>query len=161
MRRPNRSRRKSRKMRVIHLWTYPDAMRAVPYLNRVIGSVRDEWLHLQRHQLQAQRLAQRKPDRANLIGIEEAKRDMDRASESFRDSLRELRKIDVFLLDPIQGVAFIPFQRDEELAWMIFDRFDDDGLIGWRWHKDPMDTRRPLSEIENLPPAISTETAEA
>jgi hypothetical protein len=132
-------------------------VKAVPYLNRVIGSLRDEWLDLQQHQLRAKRLAEKRPDRATLIDIEDAHRDSDRASENFRGALRELRKIDVFLLDPIQGLAFIPFQRDEELAWMIFDRFDENGLIGWRWHKDPLEMRRPLTEINDLPPAPSLE----
>jgi hypothetical protein len=151
MRRPRRSRRKSRRLRVIRLWTYPDAVRAVPYLNGVLGSVREDWLRMQRHQLTANRLAQRKADRNNLINLAEAQKDSSRASEDFRDSLRELRNIDVFLLDPVQGIAFIPFQRDEELAWMIFDRFDERGLIGWRWHKDTLETCRPLADLDAPP----------
>jgi hypothetical protein len=136
-------------------------VKAVPYLNRVIGSLRDEWLELQQHLLRAKRLAEKRPDRATLIAIEDAHRDSDRASENFRGALRELRKIDVFLLDPIQGLAFIPFQREEELAWMIFDNFDENGLIGWRWHKDPLEMRRPLTEINELPPTPLAPSLEA
>lgn len=147
MRRPNRSRRKSRRIRVMRLWKYPEAIKARPYLHRVLGSLRDDWLQLQQHQLDESRLAQKKADRTTLIGLEDARKESHRASERFRDSLRELRKIDVFLLDPVQGIAFIPFQRDEELAWMIYDRFDENGLIGWRLHSDPIEERRPIDEI--------------
>lgn len=151
MRSPRRSRRKSRRLRVIRLWTYPDAVRAVPYLNAVLGSVREDWLTLQSHRLTIDRLNQRKPDRKTLIHLDDTQKASHRASEEFRSSLRELRKLDVFLLDPVQGLAFIPFQRDDELAWMVYDRFDERGLIGWRWHKDTMETRRPLAEIGDAP----------
>jgi hypothetical protein len=161
MRRPRRSRRKSRRLRVIRLWTYPDALRAVPYLNRVLGSVREHWLTMQRQRVHIDRLGQRRADRDTLIRLQDAERDSHRATENFRDSLRELRKIDVFLLDPVQGIAFIPFQRDEELAWMIYDRFDERGLTGWRWHKDALETSRPLAELDSAPPASSTFSLEA
>jgi len=155
MRRPRNSRRKSKRLRVIRLWNLPDAVRAVPYLSRVLGSVREHWLTMQRHRLNIDRLGQRKADRQTLIHLQDAQRDSNRASENFRDSLRELRKIDVFLLDPVQGIAFIPFQREEELAWMIYDRFDERGVIGWRWHKDALDMCRPLGELEATPPPTS------
>jgi len=118
----------------------------------VLSSVREDWLMMQRHRLTIDRLAQRKADRKTLIHLDDTQKDSHRASEDFRSSLRELRKIDVFLLDPVQGLAFIPFQRNEELAWMIYDRFDERGLIGWRWHKDTMETCRPLDEIGDNPP---------
>jgi hypothetical protein len=161
MRRPRRSRRKSRRLRVIRLWSYPDAVRAVPYLSRVLGSVREDWLSMQLHRVSVNRLAQRRADRNTLIHLQDAEKDSDRACQSFRDSLRELRDIDVFLLDPVQGIAFIPFQRNEELAWMIYDRFDERGLIGWRWHKDTLETCRPLDELGGVSPPSSTTTAEA
>jgi len=131
----------------MRLWKYPEAIKARPYLQRVLGSLREDWLELQQNQLQEERLAQKKADRTTLIGIDDARKESHRVSERFRDSLRELRKIDVFLLDPVQGIAFIPFQREEELAWMVYDRFDENGLIAWRLHSDPIEQRRPIDEI--------------
>jgi len=151
MRRPNRSRRKSRRIRVMRLWKYPEAVKARPYLSGVLGSLRDDWLDLQQQQLNEERLADKKADRTTLIRLEDTRKASHRASERFRDSLRELRKIDVFLLDPVQGIAFIPFQKEEELAWMIYDRFDENGLVAWRLHSDPIEQRRPIEEITALP----------
>jgi len=127
----------------------------------VLGSVREHWLTMQHHRVRIDRLGHRKADRQTLIHIQDAERDSHRATENFRDSLRELRKIDVFLLDPVQGIAFIPFQREEELAWMIYDRFDERGLIGWRWHKDALETCRPLTELDASPPTSSSFSLEA
>jgi len=144
----------------MRLWKYPEALKARPYLQRVLGSLRDDWLQLQQHQLDESRLAEKKANRTNLIGLEEARKESHRASERFRDSLRELRKIDVFLLDPVQGIAFIPFQREEELAWMVYDRFDENGLIGWRLHSDPIEQRRPIGEITEIPEIAPAPAAE-
>ncbi len=53
----------------------------------------------------------------------------------------------------------IPCQKDEDLAWMVFEQFDKDGLVGWRFHKDSFDMRRPLGELNEpskLPPAAAS-----
>lgn len=148
-------RRKKRKMRVIHLWNYPDALRAVSYLNHVLTSLREQWLETQRHRLDVKRLSLQKPDRATLVRLEEAQKDLDRSEDSFKETLHELRVIDVFLLNPLHGIAFLPFQKGEELAWMVFDLFAKENLAGWRLHQDPMESRRPIEEIaasEPTPP---------
>ncbi len=56
--------------------------------------------------------------------------------------------IDVYLLDPVRGVAFVPFQKEEELAWFVFDLFDCDDLKTWRFHQDPLEMRRPIAELD-------------
>ena len=66
--------------------------------------------------------------------------------------------IDVYLLDPALGVAFIPFKKEEELAWFVFDLFDSDDLKAWRLHQDPLEMRRPIAEIlndETINPAVN------
>ena len=47
--------------------------------------------------------------------------------------------------DPIKGQALIPFAQEDQLAWYIFDLFDGNSLHFWRYHKDPLETRRPLA----------------
>ena len=44
-------------------------------------------------------------------------------------------------------MAFIPFQKEEELAWFVFDLFESDGLKSWRFHQDPLETRRPIADV--------------
>jgi hypothetical protein len=61
---------------------------------------------------------------------------------------------DVFLLDPVRGLALIPFQQGEELAWFVFDAFDQNGLTSWRYHKDPLETRRPMPKESPSDPTL-------
>lgn len=147
MKRPRKSARKTRRMRVIRLWNYPDAQRAAPYLRSVLTTLRNDYLDSLRHRLTIERLSDHKPDRETLIALDDARKDLDRSEDAFREHHRELRKIDAFLLDPLEGVALIPCQKDDNLAWMVFEQFDKTGLTGWRWHKDPFDMRRPLNEL--------------
>ena len=70
------------------------------------------------------------------------------AQAKFDDALVELNAIDVFLLDPVQGLALIPFRKEDDLAWYVFDYFTPRGLIGWRYHHDPIEECRPLETQE-------------
>ena len=63
-------------------------------------------------------------------------------------TLSELSRLDVYCIDPINGVAFIPFIQNDQLAWFVFDLFSDTMLDGWRFHEDPLNTRRPLTELD-------------
>ena len=67
------------------------------------------------------------------------------AETRFNDALEELMAIDVYLLDPVKGVALIPFRKEDDLAWYVYDQFDKSGLSGWRYHNDPMEECRPLT----------------
>jgi len=145
---------KKRPMRMIKLWDYPRAHKALPYLRSVAQSLRDHWLEAQGKRLEVHRLSKRpgRPDRTAILAGERAAQEKTEAEDRFTDALNELMGIDVYLLDPVRGVAFIPFQKQDELAWFIFDLFDSDNLKSWRFHQDPLETRRPIAEVIADPP---------
>lgn len=146
MKRRRRTRR-NRSLRVIRLWTQPEATKALPYVRAITKSLRDHWLTAQSNRVDAQRLSKlSKLSRSQLISLEDFKNAQFKAEEAFNDALGELMGMDVFLLDPVQGLALIPFQQEEELAWYVFDLFDEQGLTSWRFHKDPLEMRRPMPE---------------
>lgn len=146
MKRRRRTKR-NRSLRVIRLWTQPEAVKALPYVRSIVGSLREHWLDAQRKRLEAQRLGRiARPSRTELIATEDAGAAQTKAEDAFNEALEELMGMDVFLLDPVQGVALIPFQQEEELAWYVFDWFDNAGLAAWRFHKDPLETRRPMPD---------------
>jgi hypothetical protein len=146
MKRRRRTKR-NRSLRVIRLWTQPEAVKVLPYVRSITKSLREYWLDAQRKRLEAQRLGGiARPNRRELIASEDASSAQSKAEDAFNEALEELMNMDVFLLDPVQGLALIPFQQDEELAWYVFDMFDKTGLTAWRFHKDPIETRRPMPE---------------
>lgn len=132
----------------LRMWTHAETSKAVPYLRSVVGSLREHWLEWQRLELQVRRLdtAPGRADRQALIARAEAARDAGLAEDRFNDALSELEAIDVHSLDPVQGLALIPFRKGENLAWFIFGLFVPQGLDGWRYHKDPPETRRVLAD---------------
>jgi len=153
-RRPKKKR--TRPLRVISLWSFAQANKVLPYLRSVTSSLREHWLEAMSKKHQQERLAARpgRPDRAYLLANEMASKDQSLAEERFVEALQELVEIDVYLLDPVQGVALIPFTKDDELAWFVFDLFEEGGeLKTWRFHKDPLEMRRPIGEalIESKP----------
>src|SRR5262245_15485725 len=133
---------------LVRLWTYAEAVKALPYLRAVVRSLREHWLHLQRVRLQVRRLDGRRgrPDRQALIVRAEAVREAERAEDLFHEALRELEALDVDCLDPAKGLALIPFRQGDDLAWFVFDLFAPQALDGWRFHADPLETRRALVE---------------
>ncbi len=101
MKRPRKSAKKSRRVKVIRLWNFPEATRATPYVRGVLDALRNHYLDTLRHRLTVERLSAKKPDRSTLIALDEARKDLDRAQDAFKETHRELRKIDIFLLDPL------------------------------------------------------------
>src|SRR5262245_54332706 len=91
----------------LHLWTYPEAVNALPYFRAVVRSLREHWLEMQRARLQVRRLDARpgRPDRQALIVRAEAAREAELAEDHFNEALRELEALDVYGLDPAGGVA--------------------------------------------------------
>ena len=140
--------------RLIRPWTYTRAQAALPYIRSVMQSLRDHRLAAQNQHLQAKRLADRpgRPDRAALIAREEALQSAAKEQERFDDGIHELGSIDIYCIDPLGGVAFIPFVQDDQLAWYVFDLFSETMLDAWRYHEDPLETRRPIAEVAGQPP---------
>ena len=130
------------------LWTYEAALSAVPYLCAVVRSLREDWLHVQSVRRQIQRLdsGPGRPDRQTLIRRAVAVQELDQADMKFEETFDELKAIDVYCLDPAQGLALIPFGKGDELAWYVFDLHSPQGLEAWRYHGDPLEMRRPLQQ---------------
>ena len=130
------------------LWTYEAALSAVPYLRAVVRSLREHWLHVRSVRRQIRRLDSRpgRPDRQTLIRRAVAVKELDQAAVKLEETFDELKAIDVFCLDPVQGLALIPFGKGDELAWYVFDLFAPQGVEAWRLHGDPLETRRPLEQ---------------
>ena len=143
-RNPRRARRNQHTLRV---WTFAEAQAAAPYLASVVRSLREHGLEALAQHRTAQRLAERpgRPDRAALIAQEEAAAEARRAEDRFRSAAEELKALDVYSLDPLQGQALVPFIHDGQLAWYIFDLFDEQPFRFWRYQSDPDETRRPLT----------------
>ena len=142
------------------LWSYEAALRAVPYLRAVVRSLREDWLHLQSVRRQIQRLDSRpgQPDRQTLIRRAAAVQELDQADIKLEETFDELKAIDVYCLEPAQGLASIPFSKGNELAWYVFDLFSPQGLEAWRFHGDPLEKRRPLEQ--NAGSELPTRSAE-
>jgi hypothetical protein len=133
---------------VLRLWTYAEAVKALPYLRAIVRSLRDHWLELQQARQQIRRMDARpgRRDRQALLVRTEAGREVELAEERYEETLRELMALDVICHDPAKGLALIPFHQGEELAWFVFDLFAPRGLEAWRFHADPLEMRRPLGE---------------
>jgi hypothetical protein len=146
-----------RRKRTVQLWRYETAQAAVPYLSAVVRSLRDHWLEAAARHQRARRLAARpgRPDRATLIAHEEALKDAAEAENRFADTLAELEAVDVFCLEPSRGQALVPFIHEDELAWYVYDLFESKPFRFWRFHSDPLDTRRPIAEALNVSPKKS------
>jgi hypothetical protein len=117
-------------------------------------SIRDHRLEAQSLDLRAKRLADRpgRPGRAALIAQEESVRAAAAEQGRFEDAVGELSRLDVYCIDPINGIAFIPFVQNDQLAWFVFDLFSNPMLDGWRFHEDPLEMRRPIAEVADQPP---------
>jgi len=149
-----RRNRDPRGLRVLRLWEQADAARAVPYLRSVVGSLREHWLEAQSKRRDRERLDRQpgRADRQRILAGQELHATQEAAEDRFNDAVQELVRIDVYLVDPVQGVVLIPFRKDDDLAWYVFDQFDEHGLAGWRYHSDPMEQCRPLA-LPAVPPA--------
>lgn len=141
-----RKRERTKEMRVMHLWSWDEVAKAIPYLRSVIGSLREHWVDVLNGQRRIEK-ADAKHGRAKtqeILAKQGLQDDHERAQSKFEDALQELNQLDVFLLDPIRGLALIPFRKGDDLAWYVFDHFATRGVIGWRLHNDPIDECRPL-----------------
>jgi hypothetical protein len=144
----HKHKRRKRKRQVIRVWTYPQARRALPYITPIMRSLREHWLDAQRHDVQGRKLARRagRPDRATLLAQEDTAQEAREAKDRFNEAYEELQQIEVYCIDPNQGVAVLPFVQDDKLAWLIYDLFASEEFHHWRFHDDPLEQRRPIAE---------------
>jgi hypothetical protein len=154
MKRQNKKNGKTQ--RRIHLWTFAQAQAAVPLVRSIVQSLRDSWVEALLHDRSARRLADLpgRPTRASLTAQEDERQAARRAQDKFARTLDELEDLDVFCADPLNGLAVIPFRQNDQLAWFVFDLFDDAGLLAWRYDTDPMETRHSLDEVKG-PPSLA------
>jgi len=139
-----------RRRRQIRVWTLEQARASLPYITSVLRSLREYRLEVVTQHRHADQLAHRpgRPDRDRLIAHAEAAQAAEHADARFREALAELEALDIFLVDPVAGQALIPFAHEDNLAWYVYDAFDPKPLHFWRYHSDPLDTRRPVGELE-------------
>jgi len=146
-----RRRERSKRVHVMHLWDWSELVKAVPYLRSVVGSLREHWLEMLNAERQIHRSVKNKApfNRHQIIEKEFRREEHRRAQDKFDDALEELTGVDVFLTDPVRGLALIPFRKDDDVAWYIYDLFAKRGLIGWRYPNDPEEECRPLSTLKD------------
>jgi len=147
MKRPSGKAKKRRN--AVQVWTLSQGRTIVPYLKSVMASLREHKMRSQQQHMTLKRLTDKpgRPDRAQLIAEAEARQEAQRADEDFDTALAELEALDIYCLDPIAGQALVPTVHEDQLAWFVYDHFDDEPLRFWRYHTDPLETRRPVSEL--------------
>ena len=139
----------------LRMWKYSDALKAVPYIRSLMQSLREGWLEMRQAQHVVERTKARpgRPNRDTLILLEESQRDVERHEAGLEEIVTEMLALSTYCVDPGAGLAVIPFLRGQELAWYVFDLFDPQGIVAWRLYSDPLETRRPLAELDTPAPA--------
>jgi hypothetical protein len=134
----------------LQVWTYDLARAAVPYVTSIVRSLREHAIEINSWQQEVKRIADLpgRPDRKQMIDQQEAERELRRAEARFEEAAGDLEQLDIFCLDPVRGQALVPFVHDGELAWYIFDLFDDGHFRFWRYQSDPEETRRPITAVQ-------------
>lgn len=145
----SRRQKQSARRQVIPIWTYAQAFRATPYIASIMRTLRDSRVEAQHWNIRASRIAGKagRPTRASIIAHEEALREARHAEDRYEEALQELQQLGVYCQDPVRGQALLPFIHGHLLAWFVFDLFEKDSLHAWRYHGDPMETRRPIREV--------------
>jgi hypothetical protein len=135
----------------LRVWTYEQARAAVPYFRSIIRSVREHAQETLAWRRQVDQINNRpgRPDRTALISLQQANEQARRAEDRFDEAVEELQGLDVYSLEPLQGLALVPFVHNEQLAWYIFDLFDAQPFRFWRFQSDPDDTRRPITSMQH------------
>jgi len=139
----------------LRMWTYPDAVKVVPYVRSLMQSLREGWLELRQAQETVQRTKARpgRPNRDTLILLDESQRDVERAEAKLEEIVTDMLALSAYCVDPAGGLAVIPFLRGQVLAWYVYDLFDPQGFVAWRFYSDPLEMRRPLAELDTAPSA--------
>jgi hypothetical protein len=135
------------------VWTFEQAGRAVPYITSVMNSIRELYVAEQSERRQVRKMEQKpgRPDRRTIIQGEESKREADRLQGEVALAAQELAQLNIHCVDPVNGLAMIPFVQGDQLAWLVYGLFESDKITAWRYHHDPLTVRRPIGEIEAGP----------
>ncbi len=149
---PNPKRARRQYFKGMRVFTHSRAMATLPYLTHIVRSVRERALELRQLRRQVQLLDARpgQPTRDTLIALEEARTASDRVRAEYEEALLELRSLDILCQDPIRGEVLLPFPHGKQLAWFIFDLFEELPLRTWRYHSDAQDVRRPITELNTI-----------
>jgi Uncharacterized conserved protein (DUF2203) len=144
-------RERSKRMHALRLWTWDEVVKAIPYLRSITGSLREHWLDMLNAQRDIERGEKAKaPARTQqLLQNQKSLEERQRAQDKFEEALNELHGVEAFLLDPVRGTAAMPFRKEDDLAWYVFDHFAPRGVIGWRLQSDPDEECRPLQVLED------------
>lgn len=144
-----RNRHPASRSQTIQVWSYNQTRAAWPYLRSVLHSLREHRLEAVRQRLTVRRLSGRpgRPDRSAIVALTEARAASRQAEERHAEAEAELLTLDVHCLDPIRGVALVPFAREDRLAWFVCELFDEEPIRSWRYHTDQPETRRSLAEV--------------
>jgi len=131
----------------LRVYTFSEAQEVVPYLSSIVRSLREHALEglAQRRTVERLDAAPGRATRDRLIAKQEALHALQRSEEQFREAEEEVRQLDIFSLDPLQGQALVPFVHEDQLAWYIFDLHDSQSFRFWRYQTDPDETRRQLT----------------
>ena len=134
----------------LRVWTYAQAQAATPYIASIVRSLREHGLEALARHRDARRIADRpgRPDRDALIAGQEAERQARTAEDRLQEAADELHDLDIYSLDPLKGLALVPFVHNDQLAWYVFDLFDPQPFRFWRFQSDPEDTRRPVTALQ-------------
>ena len=129
-------------------WTYAEAVKAVPYLRSVVGSLRESWLQLRRAQREMQLIEGRgdRADRETLASRQDAQREANSAQSRVNEALAELAALHVDRLDPAQGLAMIPAGAGEKASWLVFDFFAPQGKQIRRSAEASRERQQPVAE---------------
>lgn len=137
---------KKQKQKYLQVWSYNQAVKALPYLLEVLRSLRENFLLMRFAQHRSVKIDQRvgRPDRSAFIAKQEALIDTDLATSKYAQDVAELESMGIFVVSPANGIIAIPFIEEEQLAWFILDLFEKDSIVGWRYQSDPLETRRAI-----------------
>ena len=142
--------RRARRRQSLRLWNFDQAQAAVPYVSSIVRSLRERSIQMQalRNAVTQIETKPGRPDRKAIIALDSARKDLSRAEVDYGEALDELEALDFQLLDSTQGQALVPFAHDDQLAWYIFDLFDNEPIRSWRFQSDPDETRRKLTAAQ-------------
>ena len=137
---------------MLKLWTFEQAKAAVPYIASIVRSLREHALQTQNYQRQLKALENEpgRPNRQQLIRIEELRRELAHSEEEFGRAQNELEHLDILSLDAIKGQAMVPFLHNDQLAWYIFDLFDSEPIRCWRYQSDSDEIRRKVTASQMI-----------